>query len=501
MDINKLLAFGDKPDDSQDEKLKHRFLIYIGTLMSCGGILWGSICAYFNLLIPAIIPYGYVVLTILNLIYFAKSKNFKVSSFNQILISMLLPFFLQWSLGGFEPSGAVMLWALLSIVASLTISKATSNIKWLAIFAILTLFTGFIDSSLDTFKLDVPHNIRTVFFVVNIVIISGIIFTLIIYVLNNREKTNHELEEKKNEVEKILAQVEHKVEERTEDLNQKNEALEEALSDLKQAQIQLVQSEKMAGLGTLVAGVAHEINNPTNFVYVTSHNIQNNLNELKQFIFKLAGEDADEKFKEMFEEKFSRLDDNIQDITDGSQRIKTIVQDLRTFSRLDEAEIKHVDITEGINSTLRIIRAKYKKEVEFHCQFDEKPIIDCWPAQLNQVFMNIMVNACQAIQYKLEKNNIKEAGNLYIRTFISGENLVIKFSDDGCGMDEETKRKIFEPFFTTKIVGAGVGMGMSITYGIIEKHNGSITVESELAKGSVITVYIPMNLNLDTLAG
>jgi two-component system NtrC family sensor kinase len=268
--------------------------------------------------------------------------------------------------------------------------------------------------------------------------------------------------------------------------------------DLKQAQIQLMHSEKMAGLGTLVAGIAHEINNPINFVYGLSYTLQKNITELKKFIIELSGDDTEEKFSKAFGTRFEKIEDSINNITEGSSRLKTIVEDLRTFSRLDEAEEKTVDITEGIMSTLRLIQGKYYENIEFICDFQAKPEIDCKPAQLNQVFMNIIINGCQAIQEKKKQNGSYTMGKLSIRTFIpeanseNGDVLAVEIADDGIGMTAEAKNRIFEPFFTTKDVGSGTGMGMSISYSIIENHEGKIEFTSEPGKGTTFTLYLPV---------
>jgi signal transduction histidine kinase/ATP/maltotriose-dependent transcriptional regulator MalT len=267
---------------------------------------------------------------------------------------------------------------------------------------------------------------------------------------------------------------------------------EKAMVELKQAQVQMVHSEKMSGLETLVAGVAHEINNPTNFVHGITHNLENEIKDLKSFIFELAGEEADEKFIQLFESRFQKISSSLSDITDGSERIKTIVEDLRNFSRLDEAEHKTVDVTEGISSSLRLIQSKYSKQVEFITDLQVHIKMDCLPAQLNQAFMNILVNACEAILAKQQKNGDSTPGRVDIKAFKAENELIIEFSDNGIGMTAATKKKIFEPFFTTKEVGSGTGMGMSITYSIIEKHHGKIEIDSEAGKGTKVTLILPI---------
>ena len=218
-------SIGDKPTDSDEDKLRHRFLIYMGILMSGGGILWGSISSYHGLFFPSLIPYGYTILTVLNFAYLSVSKNFPVVRFFQVLISLLLPFFFQWSLGGFIPSGAMMMWSTLAIVGSLTFADARSNIKWLVLYTILTIFTGLIDGMVNPYSINISPSVNTAFFVINIIVVSAIVFGLTIYLLEKREKTNQALAE-------LLEKVEQKVEERTQELQDKNTQLENLSSKL-----------------------------------------------------------------------------------------------------------------------------------------------------------------------------------------------------------------------------------------------------------------------------
>ncbi len=275
-----------------------------------------------------------------------------------------------------------------------------------------------------------------------------------------------------------------------------NRSLEESMSRLKKTQSQLVQSEKMAGLGTLVAGVAHEINNPINFVNSCSQSLEERAQELKAFINELMGEKPDQEIIQMFEEKFTPIFKNLSAILDGSQRIKTIVTELRTFSRLDEAEQKRVRVLEGLRSTINLIKTQYRDQVEFVYDFQANPELECWPAQLNQVFMNIIVNACQAIISKQKQTGDKISGKLTVSTQVQDQSLAVRFKDTGCGIPKEIQSKLFEPFFTTKEVGEGIGMGLSISFGIVEKHRGKIMFESTVGEGTTFTILLPLNLKL-----
>ncbi|HAA57071.1 MAG TPA: hypothetical protein DCE42_20060 [Myxococcales bacterium] len=292
---------------------------------------------------------------------------------------------------------------------------------------------------------------------------------------------------------KLYGQLEDKVEERTKKLQDTLEQLEEQHNQLQSTQAQLIQVEKMSSLGTLVAGVAHELNNPANFTLNGAQNLARRLQKLKEFIFELAGDDADQEIIDSFEEKFTPLFKNLDAIANGAERIRNIVGGLRTFSRLDEAEQKRSHIIEGIKATIELVRANFSDQVTFEQHFEADPAIDCWPAQLNQVFMNLMVNACQAIIAKKEKLETDEQGRLKISTQEDDGRLAIRIQDNGSGMSKSVKEKIFEPFFTTRGVGEGTGLGLSISFGIIENHRGEIKVDSTPGIGTTFTIYLPVS--------
>lgn len=267
--------------------------------------------------------------------------------------------------------------------------------------------------------------------------------------------------------------------------------VEEKNREIVAAQQQLLQSEKMASLGTLTAGVAHEINNPTNFVHVSAQNLEVDLNRFQEFIFALAGEDADEEILQSFREQFKPLYDHISTIRDGTDRIKTIVRDLHAFTQLEIADPKLVKITECIQSTINLVQTKHQEVAEFITDFKSQPEVMCNPAQLNQVFMNLIVNACDAIADKQRKEDNKFPGRVLITCREFDAEVEITIEDNGCGMDEETKNKLFEPFYTTKPVGEGTGLGLSISYGIVQKHDGELTVESQQGVGTLFRLVLP----------
>ena len=284
----------------------------------------------------------------------------------------------------------------------------------------------------------------------------------------------------------LTEELESKVQERTQELST-------TVRELRATEVQLVQSAKMAGLGTLVAGVAHEINNPTNFVQLSTNTVETEIRKFRDFLFGLIEDTDDPEVATAFEKRFERITNPLKNIKEGSTRINAIVRDLRTFSRLGGGKKETADVVEGLKSTLSLVHTQYEKATQFVEDFQIRPQIPCWSSQLNQVFMNIVVNACQAIEIRQEQTADPTPGTLSIQTFAHGREVGVRFADTGNGMSDEVKQRLYEPFFTTKEVGRGTGLGMSIAYGIVEKHRGRLEVESELGKGTTVTLFLPLS--------
>ncbi len=296
--------------------------------------------------------------------------------------------------------------------------------------------------------------------------------------------------------------LEAKVTERTQELKASNEELNKTLIDLKEAEMQLVESEKMASLGQLTAGIAHEINNPINFVTSNVKPLKRDVEMVIEMLNQIEGislseESLDEKkqkiadLKEEYDYDYlkTEIDYLINGINEGSSRTAEIVKGLRIFSRLDEDDLKRADINEGIDSTLVIVNNQLDNKIEIVKQYTALPLVECYPGKLNQVFMNIVSNALYAIKAKLKDD---KGGLLTISTSANDTHVLISIKDNGTGMDEATKKKLFEPFFTTKDVGEGTGLGLSIAYNTIVKHNGTITVNSEVGVGTEFIIEIPI---------
>lgn len=296
-----------------------------------------------------------------------------------------------------------------------------------------------------------------------------------------------------DELELARQTLEERVQERTEELT-------EALHKLKHTQTQLIQTEKMSSLGQMVGGVAHEINNPINFIY-------GNLEHANQYIIDLVNlvrlyQQEYPQPTEIIAEEIEAIELDfiaedllkmLESMKIGSDRIRQIVLSLRNFSRLDEAQMKLVDIHEGIDNTLLILNSRLKGKIEVIKNYGQLPEIECYPAQLNQVFMNILVNAIDALEEGEEKNSLKgKSSQILIQTQkLESGNIMVRICDNGPGISPAIQSKLFDPFFTTKEPGKGTGIGLAICYQIIEKHHGKIEAISSPGTGAEFVIVLP----------
>jgi PAS domain S-box-containing protein len=294
-------------------------------------------------------------------------------------------------------------------------------------------------------------------------------------------------------------ELEQRVMERTSALEHSNWKLEKAYNDLKAAQSQMLQQEKMASIGQLAAGVAHEINNPVGFML-------SNLSSMRKYVERLLGfieiqSSATETLAEKTVNaenvlielkgqrkamKIDRIGEDIGQLVtesiDGGERVKQIVQNLKSFARLEETVCKDVNLNEGLESTINIVWNELKYKVSLNKEYGELPKVACNSGQINQVFLNLLVNAAQSIE---------QQGEITVCTWCDETYVYVSIADTGCGIPPVNLNRIFEPFYTTKEIGKGTGLGLSISYDIVKKHDGEILVESEVARGTTFTVKLP----------
>ncbi len=290
-----------------------------------------------------------------------------------------------------------------------------------------------------------------------------------------------------DELQELYSSLEAKVQERTVELKNTNE-------ELKQTQVMMVHSEKMRSLGELVAGIAHEVNNPINFIYGNIIHLERYSKNMLELIDKYSQIDEilpsnkRQELQDMKKEigvEFLKEDikDLIESCKEGTERTKKIISDLKNFSRLEENVLTEFDIPKEIETTLNILRNKLKNRITIHKNYpDDLPKIEVYGGQLNQVLMNILDNA----QYAIEGT-----GDIYIDIAFERKDVIIEIRETGKGIDQKNLNKIFEPFFTTKPIGEGTGLGLSIAYKVVQNHGGTMNVTSEIGKGTTFKITLP----------
>lgn len=335
---------------------------------------------------------------------------------------------------------------------------------------------------------------------------SGLEALLLSFALADKIKIlKREKEEEQIQRLEILAENETLIREQNIMLEEKvklrTDELEFALKNLQNTQSQLVSQEKMASLGQLTAGIAHEINNPINFVSSNISPLKRDIADIMEIV-EFYRKNAKEQFPKGLKEEAFQLEEDLEldyvlvevdqllkGMEDGAKRTVEIVKGLRLFSRVDEQDVKKVDLHDGINSTIILLNSTMPSKIRIERDFGELPLVECLAGKINQVFMNIINNAIHALGDNIDQ--IKDP-KITIRTRSLLNKVTIEIEDNGTGMSESVKEKIFEPFFTTKSVGKGTGLGLSIVYSIIENHKGELNVKSEIGKGTSFEITLPI---------
>ena len=348
----------------------------------------------------------------------------------------------------------------------------------------------------------IAHVIFTAF-TVWVPIVSGALGIMLVYGGHLLARSLGMEQERRRTLEEANRTLEAKITERTQeltDVNQqltnRNQQLEVAYKDLARTQEQLIHSEKMASLGLLVAGIAHELNNPISFVHNNLEFIEEYIERLSKIVLAYSNLDGlngqkrrhGDKQKEIA--KFDTIEKTLQELIascrTGADRVKQIVLDLRTFSRTDDLGLVMADLQSGIESSLNLLSREHKDRITIHREYNSLPLVECYAGQINQVFMNLLQNAAQAIP---------ERGQVWIKTESFSDWVRVAIKDTGKGIPAKDLERIFDPFFTTKPIGEGTGLGLSISYGIVEKHGGRITVASALGEGTEFAVELPVHMS------
>lgn len=473
--FSRINQIGIQEGDGSDLKASKNFLVWLAIFMSFGGLVWGSITSYYGLYWATLSPYGYVFLSTVNIFFFYKKKVFAQANRIQIVLSLFLPFVFQCQLGGFAASGGVFFWACLALVATLSLKSAAEGFIWFGLYILLILTSAYFDEDIKAFKPEVLADFSLAFLVTNIILISSVVFNLVLYLIKRHFAIQKQLFISTLELREVQAILE-----------EKNLALQET-------QVQLVNNEKMASLGQLTAGLAHEINNPVSFLANGALALEMTINDLLGIVenpVAVSGiETMDAKRSIAFQDELTLLSAEartlIKEMKVGASRTTEIVKGLQLFSRLDEENFRATDIHENLDATLLLLRNKLSDGIEVIKEYDPEMIdIIGSPGQLNQVFMNFMVNAIQAIPDGRK-------GRITIITRNLRDFVEISFRDNGVGIPKDNVNRIFEPFFTTKEHNVGTGLGLSISYGIIKKHNGKIKLDSEEGLGTRLAIQLP----------
>jgi PAS domain S-box-containing protein len=576
----RLGAIGNRPEDSPEQHLHHRLVIYMGCLMSIGGLVWGTLSLSFESILPALVPYGYVVLTVLNLSYFYKSKNFGVVRGAQIFISLLLPFLFQWVLGGFAASGGVMLWALIAILGAHALGSWKGSLFWGLAFIALTVVSGVIDADVARrFTRVANEGVRSAFFVVNISMIATIMFSLISWLLVQRDVLSQQLAASSVRVLRLNESLEETVLVRTAKLAETmtalghandrlmplakaweqvwdpieicdadglvsfvNPAFNESISvsgtsvtgELSQIIVQnpeiltllhsgtsstatrsithtqtgltreyqvrfspvfdeqaglsriviiyrditeriehereLMQQDRLASLGTMAAGMAHEINNPLTY-------IQANLQQMREVLLVLPDNSASDR---------QDLGILAAECLTGIKRIGEIVSSLLDGARPDHSTVGPVGLKDLVESCLRVVEHELPHKALLELEMPAEPVyVEGNEAKLSQVLINLILNALAAMESARAGSN-----RLSIRIRHEKDAVLLEVSDTGTGITPDNLNKIFNPFFTTKPVGEGLGLGLAMSHQIVTGMGGTIVAISEVGMGSTFRVSL-----------
>jgi signal transduction histidine kinase len=474
---NRLDRISTLDTDSPGERRQKVVLVMTATLCCLTGIVSGTRSVIISRpYIEVLMPYSFAVIVGIAIWIFFFTKRFNLLLYPFLIMILFIPVFFQISIGGFSGQGYVpiIFWSILAPFGALMFQNVRRANWWFLAYLVLVVLTLYLDENFTRFAelpisfsaLSSSHDDLMVDIGINIVVLSFIVFVSMRYFVTAFQKEY-------NRAENLVV-----------NLKETNSALESTLNQLQKTQAELIQSEKMAALGKVVAGVAHELNTPigaiNSAIDVSSRSVRKILDVLA------TSRTFDEiKNSKQLEKSLNTLQSNNPVTLAASERISKIVSSLKSFARLDEAEFQKADIQEGLDSTLTLIEPDFKGRIYVVKEYGDIPQIACFSGELNQVFMNLLTNAVQAI---------KEKGTITIRTFLENDNVHVQIEDTGTGIPPEQIDALFDPVFAKRGMRVKAGLGLFTSHNIVQKHQGQIKVESEVGKGSTFTVVLPTDL-------
>ncbi len=441
--------------DSSEERLRKKTFTLITFLKSvcCGP--WALMYAILGMSAAALLPLSYAAILLASILMFFITKNFGLFVNVPAFFMLLTPIALQFTLGGFAASGAVMLWSILAPLSVLVFRGVREAKLWFAAFVLMVIVATIFEQHLPSVA-DRPGWVISLFFVMNIGAVTAIIFATVLYFVGQLRREQRVVKEK-------------------------NEALESTLSQLKQTQHQLILTEKMATLGKLAAGVAHEINNPVGAVRSAADVCGRCLGKVAEMVG--SRETAQEiRDDPQYQKSLQMMQSNSDIIATATERIATIVDNLKDFSRLDEAEFQSADLHSGIDSALTLMQHEIGDDVQIVKEYGSIPTIPCYSNQLNQVFMSLLSRAV---------NVIDGSGTVTISTHADDDHVCVSFRDTGEGIPPGQMDNLFELSFEAADSRVSLDTSLPSAYNIIRAHDGDLTVDSRVDGGTEFKISLP----------